>query len=426
MLSQPNSSGAAPRQSVLSVSQLTGVIKDLLEAAIPHVWVSGEILDISRPRSGHVYFTLKDDRAQLRCVMWRNTAQRLRFDLDDGMQVICQGGVDVYPPRGGYQLIVREVEPLGVGAQQLALRKLRDRLAAEGLFAAERKRPLPRFPRRVAFVTSPTSAAVNDFLEVARRRWRGVSVLIAPTRVQGEGAAQEIAAQIRNVNRWKDEIDILIVGRGGGSLEDLWCFNEEPVVRAIAESSIPVVSAVGHEIDVTLSDLAADVRALTPSEAAELATPSSEEILASLQATEQRLLAALRRRYDEARRRLELLGRQRVFRQPLERIQLYSARLDELEGRLARAARVGLERGDMQLAAAAERLASLSPLATLGRGYSLTTWADSGELVRNVSEVANGVLLHTQLAEGAVVSRVEEVHAGAAPLAKRPDAKDRE
>ncbi len=251
---------AGRAQTVLSVSQLTAEIKDLLESAYPEVWVSGEISNFSRPQSGHCYFTLKDDEAQIRAVMWRMTAARVRFDLEDGLEVVCRGALDVYAPRGSYQLVVQQIEPKGLGALEQALRKLRARLAAEGLFDPGRKRPLPRFPRRIAVVTSPTGAAVRDFLEVLRRRWRGADVLVVPVRVQGEGSAAEIAAAIQMVNRLATPVDVLVVARGGGSLEDLWSFNEEIVVRAIHASQVPVVSGVGHEIDVTLADLVADVR----------------------------------------------------------------------------------------------------------------------------------------------------------------------
>ncbi len=223
-------------QPVLTVEQLTLQLKDMLESAFPAVWVSGEISNFSRPSSGHCYFTLKDEAAQIRAVMWRGTASRLKFDLHDGMEVVCFGGVDVYAPRGSYQLVVTKLEPKGIGALELALRKLKEKLAAEGLFDRARKRPLPKFPRRIAFVTSPTGAAVRDFLEVMRRRWSGADVLIVPARVQGDGAAREIAAAITRVIQMDLDIDVLVVGRGGGSLEDLWCFNEEPVVRAVAAS----------------------------------------------------------------------------------------------------------------------------------------------------------------------------------------------
>ena len=258
--------------------ELTGQIKGLLEGRFPAVWVSGEISNFSRPQSGHCYLTLKDDQAQIRAVMWRSAASRVRFDLHDGLEVICQGYLDVYAPRGSYQLVIQQIEPKGLGALELALRSCASDWRPKGLFDPARKRPLPRFPRRIAFVTSPTGAAVRDFLEVLRRRWRGVHVLIVPVRVQGDGARAEIAAGIELVNRLADPVDVLVVGRGGGSLEDLWAFNEEVVVRAIHASRIPVVSAVGHEIDVTLADLVADVRALTPSEAAERVVPAADEL----------------------------------------------------------------------------------------------------------------------------------------------------
>ena len=278
----------------LSVGELTAQIKDLVEAGFPSVWVSGEISNLARPSSGHVYLTLKDDAAQLKACMWRGNAQRVRFDLHDGLEVICHGHLEVYAPRGQYQLIIHSLEPRGMGALELALRQLREKLAREGLFDPARKKPLPAFVRQIAVVTSPTGAAIHDFLQVLGRRWRGADVLIVPTRVQGEGSAMEIAAAIETANRLKRSIDCLVVTRGGGSLEDLWSFNEEPVVRAIAASRIPVISAIGHEIDVTLADLAADVRALTPSEAAELVAPASEELAAGLRQMQKRLTAALR------------------------------------------------------------------------------------------------------------------------------------
>ena len=282
---------AAPQ--VLTVAELTAQIKDLLEGSFDSVWVAGEISNLSRPHSGHCYLTLKDDHAQIRCAMWRNSLMRVRFDLHDGLEVVCRGRLDVYAPRGSYQLIIESIEPKGIGALELALRQLREKLAREGLFDPGRKRPLPAFVRQIAVVTSPTGAAIHDFLQVLARRWRGADVLVVPTRVQGEGAAGEIAAAIAAANRLPLAIDCLVVTRGGGSLEDLWAFNEEAVVRAIHASRIPVISAIGHEIDVTLSDLVADVRALTPSEAAELVAPAAEDILVRLRQTEKRMAAAL-------------------------------------------------------------------------------------------------------------------------------------
>lgn len=403
--SEEEDSGGQP---VLTVEQLTLQLKDLLETAFPAVWVSGEISNFSRPSSGHCYFTLKDEAAQIRAVMWRGTASRLKFDLHDGMEVVCFGGVDVYAPRGSYQLVVTKLEPKGIGALELALRKLKEKLAAEGLFDRARKRPLPKFPRRIAFVTSPTGAAVRDFLEVMRRRWSGADVLIVPTRVQGDGAAREIAAAITRVNQSDLDVDVLVVGRGGGSLEDLWCFNEEPVVRAVAASRIPTVSAVGHEIDVTLCDLAADVRALTPSEAAELVVPSQEAILAFLADRRQRLLGALQNKATSARHRLVMLGERRAFRQPFELLRTRAQRVDELWLRAGRALKHRLTLQRSRLETWAGKLESLSPLGVLARGYSVTQRADDGAVVRSPEQLAAGDLLRTRLAAGEVLSNVLE------------------
>lgn len=400
---------SARQPHVLSVSQLTAAIAGLLEGSFPEVWVSGEISNFSRPQSGHCYFTLKDAEAQIRAVIWRSAAARVKFDLADGLEVVCRGGIDVYPPRGSYQLVVERVEPLGLGALELALRQLQARLAAEGLFDPARKRPLPRFPRRVAVVTSPTGAAIRDFLEVLRRRWGGVDVWVVPTRVQGEGAALEVAAAIARVNSLAQPPDCLVVARGGGSLEDLWTFNEEPVVRAIAGSRVPVVSAVGHEIDVTLADLAADVRALTPSEAAELVAPDADELRQSLAHSRRRLVAALRGRVALARGRLEALSARRSFRKPHERLQQWAQRLDELGARGTRALARRLETARGRADRLAGQLHSLSPLGVLARGYSLTTRADDGSLVRRAAELQPGDLLRTRFHQGIATSRVEGV-----------------
>lgn len=394
---------------VWSVFELTSQVKDLLECNFPEVWVSGEISNFSRPQSGHCYFTLKDERAQIRAVLWRTSAARLRFELQDGLEVVCQGALEVYAPRGTYQLVVRQIEPKGIGALELALRKLKERLAAEGLFDPARKRPLPRFPRRVAFVTSPTGAAIRDFLEVLRRRWKGVDVLIVPVRVQGDGAAREIAAAIELVNRLAEPVDCLVVGRGGGSLEDLWAFNEEPVVRAICASRIPVVSAVGHEIDVTLSDLVADVRALTPSEAAELVAPAADEIAAALRGQRQRLLVALRRRAALIRTRLESLAGRRPFRKPFDLVHDLARRLDEFSSRGTRSLRQRLQTARRQADGMATHLESLSPLGVLGRGYSLTQRTGDGQLIRDAAALSPGELVTTRFFRGRAISRVERV-----------------
>jgi exodeoxyribonuclease VII large subunit len=393
----------------LSVSQLTAQIKNALEGEFPDVWVAGEVSNYSRPQSGHCYFTLKDDQAQIRAVMWRSAVARLKFELADGLDVICHGHIDVYAPRGSYQLVIDELQPKGVGALELALRKLREKLAGEGLFDPVRKRKLPTFPRRLAFVTSPTGAAIHDFLQVLRRRWGGVDVLVIPARVQGDGAAQEIAAGIRAANRLSPPPDVLVVGRGGGSLEDLWAFNEEPVVRAIAASKIPTVSAVGHEIDVTLSDLAADVRALTPSEAAERVVPAVEEITARILGYQQRLRHAAHRRVMLLRARYDGVASQRPFRRPFDMIHDRSRRLDELALHSNRAIRKLLRDHQGRLATMAGKMESLSPLAVLARGYTITQEAETGAVVRAASELSVGQEIVTRFAAGEATSRVESV-----------------
>jgi exodeoxyribonuclease VII large subunit len=395
--------------AALTVSELTVRIKDLLEGGFPSVWVAGEVSNFSRPSSGHCYFTLKDDVAQIRAVMWRGTASKLKFDLADGMDILCRGHLDVYAPRGSYQLVIDELEPKGVGALELALRKLREKLSKEGLFDPARKKRLPTFPRRIAFVTSPTGAAVRDFLEVLRRRWSGVAVLIIPARVQGDGAAAEIVAGIRAANRLSPPPDVLVVGRGGGSLEDLWAFNEELVIRAIAASRIPTVSAVGHEIDVTLSDLAADVRALTPSEAAERIVPAADEILARLRGHNDRLRANVMRRLMQARTQFEAIASQRPFRRPFDIVHDRARRLDESTLRAAGGLRGLFHQGQRRFAHLAGKLQSLSPLAVLERGYTITEDAKTGRVVRSVEQLKAGQQMITRFPTGTATSRVESV-----------------
>jgi exodeoxyribonuclease VII large subunit len=393
-------------REVLTVSHLTGLIKEALETSFPQVWVSGEITDVARPQSGHIYFTLKDEHAQIRAVIWRSTAQRLGFELRDGMEIVCLANLDVYPPRGGYQLVIRKLEPVGLGAQQLALRQLQERLAREGLFAAARKRPLPPFPRRLGLITSPTGAAVRDFLEVLRRRWTSVHVLVIPARMQGDGAGQEIAEALGTANRLRPPLDLLVLARGGGSIEDLQCFNTEEVVRAVAASQLPVVSAIGHEIDVTLADLAADVRALTPTEAAERVVPSREELLRGLEQQAHRLHQSLGWRVEQSRQQVKRLADRRVLLRPFDLVRLPARQVDELQMRLMTSIRRQLSATRRQLGHAAERLESLSPLGVLSRGYSVTRLAD-GRVIKRADEVRVADRLVTRVAQGTIHSRVE-------------------
>lgn len=397
-----------PQPPILTVSQLTRQIKDAVEGNFPLAWVLGEVTNCTRAGSGHVYLTLKDDAAQIRAVIWRNTAARLRFDIHDGLEVVAAGPVEVYEARGTYQLIIEQLMPQGVGALELAFRQLCEKLQAEGLFAAERKRPIPRFPRRIALITSPTGAAVRDMLQVITRRWTAADLVIVPVAVQGEVAAPQIAAALRTVHLLPD-VDVVIVGRGGGSLEDLWAFNEEVVARAIFDCRIPVVSAVGHEVDVTVADLVADVRALTPSEAAELVVPHLEAVRAELARIRQHLAQALVSRASTARARLDALATRRVLTRPVERLHDLSRQVDEfdLRARRAIANRINLVRE--QLAAAGGRLEALSPLKVLERGYSVTRLIASGEVVRSAGQVEPGDLVETVLQTGRLTSRIESV-----------------
>lgn len=393
---------------VLTVSALTFALKEVVEVTFPHIWVCGEISNFIRAGSGHIYFTLKDEAAQLKAVMWRSAAQRMRFELRDGMEVIVAGGIQVYEARGQHQIVVEQLQPKGIGPLELAFRQLQQKLAEEGLFDVERKRPLPRFPRRIALITSPSGAAVRDMIQVMTRRWPKARIIVIPVAVQGDQAAGQIAAALRNVHTIP-EVDVVICGRGGGSLEDLWAFNEEVVARAIHACKIPVVSAVGHEVDVTIADLVADRRALTPSEAAELVVPLESDVQLELDLVRQRLVNSLRQQTQRARLRLDSVASRRCFSRPLERIQEQSHRLDDLEGRLKRGMKQSIETAKQQLQSFASSLNALSPLAVLERGYSLTKRVSDGVLVRDASTIAVGDQISTLLAHGSVISEVRAI-----------------
>jgi exodeoxyribonuclease VII large subunit len=390
----------APREErtgLWTVSQLTARIRDALETDFARVALCGEISNVSRPRSGHIYFCLKDDKAQIRAVIWRSDAQRLVFDLADGLAVRAWGAVTVYPPRGEYQLVVRKLEPEGIGPLELAFRQTVARLGAEGLFDQMRKRPLPRFPRRIVVVTSPSGAAIRDLLQVVSRRWSGTEILIAPTRVQGAESAREVAAAIRLAGRVADA-ELIIVARGGGSLEDLWAFNEEVVARAIFAAPLPVVSAIGHEVDLTIADLVADRRALTPTEAGELCLPDMSEVCGQLNALCARLGRSASVRFAQAR-----------------------TTLNTLADRGRRAIRLHLDQRRQQLGRQAAQLEALSPLAVLARGYSLTLRADGATIVRSAVQVERGEQIQTRLADGLLVSRVESADPESAWPAPLPE-----
>jgi exodeoxyribonuclease VII large subunit len=421
----------------------------VMEERFPAVWVEGEISNFKVYSSGHAYFTLKDEAAQLRCVLFRTRARRVRFEPRDGLHVMAFGAVEIYAQRGDYSLVVELLEPKGVGALQLAFEQLKERLGAEGLFDPARKRPLPRFPRKIGIVTSPSGAAIRDMLRVIGRRFGEIHIVLAPARVQGDGAAAEVAQGIRELNALGG-VDVIIVGRGGGSLEDLWAFNDEMLARTIAASKIPVISAVGHEVDFTIADFVADVRAATPSNAAELVVKEKRAVVEALADLDGRLrrvmgralvlqrdrlqrtasrrvltdparpLRELARRLDDARarlrqaaltalgrrgHRLELAGRGLRALNPVARTLNGRRALIDLQGRLERGMYRGVDRARHRLGAEAGRLDSLSPLAVLGRGYSLTRTTD-GRIVRTWHDVVAGDAVSVLLHEGSLDCRV--------------------
>lgn len=395
------------RPEPLTITALTRQVKDHLEGRFRDLWVMGEISNFKRYSSGHCYFSLKDAGAQLSCVLWRGNAEPLRFQPADGQHVVAWGRVSVYEPRGQYQFVADFLELAGLGALAAAFETLKKKLDAEGLFAAERKRPIPSFPRTIGIVTSPTGAAVRDLLKVILGRWPRIEILLAPVRVQGEGAAREIAEAIGMVNR-HGRADVMIVGRGGGSLEDLWAFNEEVVARAIAASRIPVISAVGHEIDFTIADFVADLRAATPSHAGELVVPERAAVDRELARAADALPRALLRRVAQDREQLRALASNWALRSPLERITQLRQRLDELQERVQPLGAEAMTRRREHLGMCAAQLEGLSPLRVLDRGFSVTV-LDDGTVVRDARQVKPGERVMTRLRKGRVRSRVEDI-----------------
>ncbi len=391
--------------SILTVSRLVALLQEVVEENFLQILVEGEISNFGVPASGHFYFSLKDERSQLRAVMFRAQNRLLSFRPEDGMKVLCGGRLSVYPQRGEVQLVVETLEPRGVGGLQVAFEQLKERLAGEGLFEGARKRPLPAFPRTIGVVTSATGAAIHDILNVLERRGAGLRVLLRPVRVQGEGAAAEIAAAIADLNR-QGEADVLIVGRGGGSLEDLWAFNEEAVARAIHSSRIPVISAVGHEVDVTIADFVADLRAPTPSAAAEMVVKSRLELESHLDHLVLRLTGQLRGRVTLLAEKVTgLRGR---LRSPRQMLAWNRERREKLEQRLLSAMGRNLAEREGSLGAVSGRLHALSPLRTLARGYSIVFDPRSGLAVRDGGRLSPGDQLEIRFARGKASVRVEE------------------
>ncbi|HEY3731981.1 MAG TPA: exodeoxyribonuclease VII large subunit [Steroidobacteraceae bacterium] len=400
-----NRSAGPPDQLVYSVSQLNREVRMLLEAGIGQIGVQGEISNLARPSSGHWYFSLKDRDAQLRCAMFRARNSLCRFAPREGQLVIAHGRVSLYEPRGDYQLLVERLEDAGIGALQRAFEELKARLAAEGLFAAERKRALPEVPRCIGVITSPTGAAIRDILHILGRRFAAAAVIVYPVPVQGASAAPAIVAAL-DLASARAECDVLIVARGGGSLEDLWAFNEESVARAIHRSRIPVVTGIGHEIDFTIADFVADVRAPTPSGAAELVAPDTRAWLHRLAQFGARFAAGIRRQLLADRTRLAALMHRLQQAHPGTQLSQHSQRLDEFEGRLRFALQAQLAAYLARLESASRALQGVSPLATLGRGFAVITRSADGALVTSSEQLAVGEAFDAALAQGSLHAAV--------------------
>ncbi len=401
-----------PREKhVYTVSELTRDIREIIEDSFPGVWVEGEISNFIQHTSGHIYFSLKDATSILRCAMFKRANEKLKFSLKNGMKVIVLGSVSLYEARGDYQLIIEEIEPRGVGALQLQFQQLKEKLQKEGLFDERYKTPIPFLPTRIGVVTSPTGAAIRDILSIARRRFANVEIIINPVKVQGVDAKEEIAAAIRQFNELGN-IDVMIVGRGGGSLEDLWPFNEEVVARAIFDSEIPVISAVGHEIDFTIADFVADFRASTPSAAAELVIPKKEDLKRMVDTATAHLNHLLSSLICTCKERLLSLQSTHILRRPLNFIVQREQRIDDLRKEMS--VRIGhiLEMSVQRHNGIEAKLEAFNPTRILERGYSITLKLPGGEVIKNNSAISRGDRVETRLGKGKFWSRIEEVEDG--------------
>lgn len=389
-----------------TISEITNYIQELLtgDPLLNDLYLTGEISNYHHHSSGHMYFTLKDDSASISAIMFRSNNQHLKFALEDGLKVNAHGYISLYRPRGIYQFYVDKIEPAGKGALYLAFEQLKARLEKEGLFAAEHKKDIPLLPKKIGIVTSPTGAAIRDILSVVRRRFDNVSVLIVPSLVQGEQAADQIVRGIEYLNL-RDDIDLIILSRGGGSIEDLWPFNEEKVARAIYNSKIPVISGVGHETDFTIADFVADLRAPTPSAAAELAISSRLELEKNLAGIYTRLCKAVQYKIEKYQERVAALARKRIFTNPVELVASQFQQLDDLSRRLQWGMEKTFAKNQERFRILNGKLESLSPLKTLARGYSITT--AEGRVIKDVSQVEVGDLISTRVKDGVIFSRVE-------------------
>ncbi len=445
--------GPAPIRRIFTVTELTVRVRDLLEERFFEVWVEGELTGVRLYNSGHLYFTLKDSSSLLKGLMFRSALRYLKFKPADGLRVVARGKISVYEPKGEYQIVCEHLEPQGLGALQLAFDQLKKRLQAEGLFDTSKKRPLPALPRKIGVVTSLDGAAIRDILKVLRRRYRNVHVVIRPARVQGEGAAAEIAHGLRQIVKVPN-VDVVIVGRGGGSIEDLWAFNEEPVARAISISPIPVISAVGHESDVTIADLVADLRAPTPSAAAELVVARKDEFSGRIDRLHERLVSCAHARVQRLSRRVHELSGRRALAGYATRLAMTQRRTDELtrtmhdalraafalrarrlqtverrleafelgrrlarnrtalvavDGRLRQRIAARLHSGHAMLGRLSGRLDTLSPLKVLARGYAVCWNEDRTRVIRDAAGVAAGDTVHVNLSRGTIEAKVSRI-----------------
>jgi exodeoxyribonuclease VII large subunit len=394
-------------RKILTVSQLNRQSRLLLESKISAVWVEGEISNFKHHSSGHIYLTLKDESAQIQAAFFSQYQRGLRFELKDGLKILAFCRVSIYEARGQYQLYIERVEPQGVGALQLAFQQLKEKLAKEGLFAEERKRPIPKFPKTVGVITSPTGAAIHDILNVINRRFCGTHVLLYPVKVQGEGAASEITTAVKTMNE-QAEADVLIVGRGGGSLEDLWAFNEEPVARAVFESQIPVISAVGHESDWTICDLVADLRAPTPSAAAELVVSSRLELEDRLRECKERMGFSMTGMFERYQERLSDLASSAAFRQPRFLLDQFTGQVDDLGRRMGSRLTTLVSSKSQVFQGIMGRFNALNPLAILERGYSVS-FNEKGDILKDIRQISEGDVMRTRLHKGSLVSKVSAI-----------------
>ncbi len=439
-----------PQREILSVSQLTTGVRKTLEQNFPLTWVEGEISNLAQPASGHIYFSLKDPSAQVRCAMFKMRRRLLDFDPENGMQVLVRAKVGLYEARGDFQLIIEHMEEAGDGAMRREYEALKRRLRNEGLFESKHKQAIPKLPKQIGIITSPTGAAIHDMLTVLKRRFPGIPILIYPVPVQGEVAAKQISKMI-NLANTRNECDVLIISRGGGSLEDLWAFNDEHLAHTIFKSKIPIVSAVGHEVDFSIADFVADVRAPTPSAAAELLSPDRHEWLQKLDSLNRRLIASMQNRLSQKAQRLDWLTqritspqqrleqaalrlkelKQRLFsaqknrlqqqnnrlqilhssllrHTPAQRIAAYQQKHALLKNRLKQSIQTTLQQHNERLSLLANTLDAVSPLATLGRGYSIARRVDTGELIRDAAAIKKGTQIETRLEKGRLICLVEE------------------